>query len=209
MRCVVIDFDGTLASFTNGLEGSIGMFVKQGIPEHIVRENYEEVRDRKGFSINNLYDALSAKGFSLNKDALESEFEESVQRDLTLYPESMEAMENLKKQEIPVVVLTAGEKTTQKRKVAATQILYDELVIVPTAKEKVAALTFLLEKYGKPVVVFDDRADILDLIHEEFKDSSDVVTVWVHRVTSDFPRGKYEHIEIKDLSMESLAKVIS
>lgn len=208
MRCVVIDFDGTLASFLSGPEGFFDIFIRQGVPEHIVKENYEEVRDRKEFSINNLYDALSAKGFSLNKDTLENEFAKWIQRDLVLYPESMEAMENLKKQGIPVIVLTAGEKTIQKRKVALTQIPYDELSIVPTAREKVAAITLLLEKYGKPLAVFDDRADILDLVRESFKDSSGVITVWVHRVSSDFPRGQHEHIEIKDLSAKSLAKVI-
>ncbi|MCH8049043.1 HAD family hydrolase [Patescibacteria group bacterium] len=134
--------------------------------------------------------------------------EEKIKKDLVVYPESIEAMETLKKQGIPTIVLTAGDETAQKRKIALTQIPYDELVIVPTAKGKVVEVSRLLKKYGKPLAVFDDRADILDLIRESFQDSSDVVTVWVHRVNSNFPRGKYEHIEIKDLSEESLAKVI-
>ena len=208
MRCVVIDFDGTLAFFLSGQGGFFDIFIKQGIPEHIVKESYEAVRSNKGVSVENLYDVLSAKGFSLNKDTLESKYEEWIQTDLALYPESMEAMQNLKKQGIPTIVLTAGDETAQKRKIALTQIPYDELVIVPTAKGKVVEVSRLLKKYGKPLAVFDDRADILDLIRESFQDSSDVVTVWVHRVNSNVPEGQYKHIEIKDLREESLAKVI-
>ena len=208
MRCTIIDFDGTLAFFLSGQGGFFDIFIKQGIPEHIVKESYEAVRSNKGVSVENLYDVLNAKGFSLNKDTLESKYEEWIQTDLALYPESMEAMQNLKKQGIPTIVLTAGDETAQKRKIALTQIPYDELVIVPTAKGKVVEVSRLLKKYGKPLAVFDDRADILDLIRESFQDSSDVVTVWVHRVNSNVPEGQYKHIEIKDLSEESLAKVI-
>ena len=209
MRCIVIDFDGTLASFLSGREGFFDIFIKRGVPQHVVKETYEAVRASQGFLIENLYGALRVKGFSLNKDVLESEFEERIQKDLTLYPESMTAMKNWKKQGIPIIILTAGEEATQRQKVAVTQIPYDELCVVPTAKEKVAEVSRLLKKYGKPLLVLDDRADILDLIHEEFKDSSGVRTVWVHRVNSDLPRGKHEHIEIKDLSAESLAHVMS
>jgi len=209
MRCIVIDFDGTLASFLSGREGFFDIFIKRGVPEHVVKESYETVKASKGFSIENLCNMLNAKGFSLNKNVLESEFETWVQKDLALYPDSMMAVKNWKKQGIPIIILTAGEEVMQRRKVALTQIPYDELRVVSTAKEKVAEVLSLLKKYGKPLLVFDDRADILDLIHEEFKDSSDVVTVWVNRINSDFPRGKHEHIEIKDLSAESLAKVIS
>ncbi|MDA1337299.1 MAG: hypothetical protein O3C23_00820 [bacterium] len=209
MSCAVIDFDGTLASFPGGPEEFFSIFEKQGVSKRIVKESYEVVRESKGFSIKNLYDELKGKGFSLDKDILENEFTDRVKRDLSLYKESMEAIENIQKQGMPVVILTAGEEVIQKTKVAITQISYDELIIVPRAKEKVAILTTLLKKYGKPLFVFDNRADILDLMREEFQDSSDVVTAWVHRESSDFPKGQYEHIEVKDLSVNSIARVIT
>ena len=81
MRCAVIDFDGTLAAFTNGPEGFFGIFEKQGVPAKIIKENYDAVRDSKGFSIENLYDALSKKGFSLNKNILGGGCEEWMRSD--------------------------------------------------------------------------------------------------------------------------------
>lgn len=209
MCCIVIDFDGTLASFLSGREGFFDIFIKRGVPENVVKESYETVKASKGFSIESLCNMLNTKGFSLSKDALESDFETWVQKDLALYPDSMMAVKNWKKQGIPIIILTAGEEVTQRQKVAVTQIPYDELCVVPTAKEKVAEVSRLLEKYGKPLLMLDDRADILDMVKEAFGDSSGVSTVWVHRVNSDFPRGKHEHIEIKDLSAESLAQVMS
>tara|TARA_Y100000310_G_C20583848_1_gene764379 strand:- start:4 stop:630 length:627 start_codon:yes stop_codon:yes gene_type:complete len=206
MCCIVVDFDGTLAHFAHGSQGFFKIFTQRRVPESVVQEGYEQLKTTEGFSMQGLT-ALLEKKFSFKKEGTEQEFEEWLQQELVLYPESIEAIQYWKGQNIPVVILTAGQESFQREKVDMMKIPYDKLCIVPSDTEKVVEIKNLMSVYGKPIAVIDDKATILDMIRSEFPDTNEVKTIWIRRSEPSVQKTEYEHMEISDLQKTTLNSI--
>lgn len=217
-RCIVVDFDHTLARLDDpplspGLDypGLFQIFTLRGVPEKVARESYRKVKASNGFSVHHLTRHLSERGgFDLDEVEIQKDFRRYLEEKLLLYPDTLPAVRRWRALGIPVVILTAGEESYQQEKVRATKIPYDDLLIIPRANEKTEFVHALLERYGRPIAVFDDKATELDALRNNGLSQDEVITVRVRRPDSPYydqpPR--HRHIEVAILTDDALVGLL-
>lgn len=211
MKCAIFDFDYTIAHFTGGYDGLFAIFTKKGIPLDIVIASYEKVKAEKGFNIWRLINKISeTTNMDLDNESIEREFMQWLSESLVIYPDSLFAIESFMKKRIPVIILTAGEEEYQRQKISAVGIQYDELIVIPRVNEKITAIRNLLEKYGAPLVIFDDKASELDSLRDQRMDNDKVITVMIRRSDSPYfnQMSRYRHEEADAFTEKIIARFI-
>jgi len=200
--CIAFDFDSTLSRILGGLQGIFAIFIKRDVPKELVKECYEESKKDGGFNIQGLLEKIKLKTQkSFDDNVIFFEFDEWVKSSIALYPESISVISDLKKQKIPVAIVTRGDQSYQKRKIELTRVLYDELYIVSGESGKCKALRELMQKYGNPVLFIDDDPRDLDLIREHGISENEVTTILILRDDNHHQdaHSVHSHLKIKTL----------
>lgn len=204
MKCMGVDFDGTLVHFTDPhYNGLFEIYTRRGIPRGAVERCYGEVKGADGFSPDKLTSRVAeTTGISLDAESISDEYGEWWRTHLIPYEESiLQVTFWMRNCGIPVVIVTAGDAIYQREKVLHARIPHDQLITVPRVNEKAAIMSELLARYGAPIAVFDDKASELDALRDAGLDESCVMTIWIRRPDSRYrdQMPKYRHLTVERL----------
>lgn len=196
VTCIAVDFDGTLAYFRGGYDALFAIFSRRGIDPVVVKECYERTKREFGFSISAMTSVVTQRaGFDLKCEDIMSEFRDWLGLSLVPYPDSVATLTTWQRQRIPVVILTAGNTEYQTQKVQAVRMPHDQFIVVSHEREKPVIVQQLLERYGSPVLLIEDRPSVLDSMRELGPLEHQVITVRLLRKESPYFHDKsmYEH----------------
>ena len=211
ISCICVDFDNTLGHFTHGSRDFFNIFLQRKIPRETLEKVYKETACALGFSFPHFVNFLAdAVGGIPNRENLGIEFEEWLQRELTVYPDSIPACTLWQRHHIPVCIITAGEEQYQKHKVALLHIPHDDVIVVQHVNEKAPATKKLLKRYGRRIVFIDDKESELDQLCDAGIGTDDVLKVHINRPDSPYgdQKSRYEHLEIESLLDPNLATAL-
>ncbi len=199
-KCIAFDFDNTLARATDGYVGLFAVFQKDGMSEDYLKKTYEAVKEASQFSIEKYCDALEADGNHFPRQERQVEAEEWLRESLHVFPETRAVIETIREKGIQVIIVSGGERSYQMKKIAYSEIRYDEVFITHIGN-KADTIQEISGRFASPLVYVDDRPMELDRIRDKMSDET-VLTVWLRR-----PGGKYtndvaehEHIIISNLT---------
>lgn len=200
--CIVCDFDTTLAYFIDYKQRLFRIFTKRKVPPHIVKESYEEIKQKGGFTIQRLQKIIESKVKQrFDPASVALEFSQWLERSLMVYPDTHTVIPRWRDRGIPFIIATVGDQGFQRKKIEASGILFDALYIVDKEGSKTLVLKELLAKYGRPIIFIDDKPSELDSVRSALK-KDDVITVIIRR--PDCPKNKtrslYHHREITTLN---------
>lgn len=208
VTCIAVDFDGTLAYFKGGYDELFAIFSRRGVDPVVVRECYEKTKREFGFSISAMTSVVAGQtGRRFNALEIAAEFRDWLGLSLIPYPDSVATLARWQKQGITVVILTAGNTEYQTQKVQVTHLPHDQLLVVSHECEKPDVVRRLLERYGPPVLLIEDRPSVLDAMREDGLDEDQVITVRLLRAESPYVREHsiYGHRSSNILDEVSLA----
>ncbi len=201
-NCIAIDFDNCLAYYRDKRAGLFRVFTESGVDEPVARRAYDYANDHGGFSLDSVVSILEKEeNTHINRGGLRNRFNSWLSLSIAPYPDVNDFMERAKSLNVPVAVITYGNKDYQKEKIRLTKISCGKLIVTPTVGEKYIALKQLIDLYGVPIAFIDDRRLELDNTREHFGET-EVVTFHVMRVDAPRPKtpAKFKHQEIKTLS---------
>lgn len=196
VACIAVDFDGTLAYFKRGYDDLFAIFGRRGVDPVVVRECYEQTKREFGFSISAMTAVVTSKaGRHFDATGVTAEFRDWLGLSLIPYNDSVVTLTRWKRQGIPVVILTAGNSEYQTQKVQATRMPHDQLIVVSNEREKPGVARRLLEHYGLPVLLIEDRPSVLDAMREHGLTEDKIITVRLLRQESPYVREQsvYRH----------------
>ena len=202
VKCIAIDFDGTLAAFKGGYDGLFAIFSRRGVELAVVKECYEQTKRGCGFLITAMTAVVAGRmGCCFDQQRIECEFKDWLGLSLIPYPDSVVTLAAWQCQGIPVVILTAGNAEYQTQKVQATRMPHDELIVVSHEREKSGVVCRLLECYGPPLILIEDRPSVLDSVRECGFSEDEVFTVRLLRQESPYVRENsvYRHCSYNTL----------
>lgn len=207
VTCVAVDFDGTLAHFKGGYDGLFAIFSRRGVDPAVVRECYEQTKQEVGFSISVMISMVAGRsGCCFDAAGVGAEFRDWLGLSLMPYADSVATLAAWRRQGIPVVILTAGNREYQAQKVQATHMPHDQLIVVSTEHEKPNAVRQLLEQYGAPILLVEDRPSVLDRMRGCSLTEKQLVTVRLLRKESPYCR---ENAACTHQTFETLEDVAS
>lgn len=200
--CIAVDFDGTLAYFRGGYDKLFAIFSRRGVDPVIVKECYEQTKRESGFSISALVSAVTAQSSChFDMGEIESEFRDWLGVSLVPYIDGTTVLGQWRCREVPVVILTAGNTEYQTQKVQAARMPHDQLIVVANEREKPVIVRQLLERYGPPILLIEDRPSVLDSMRESGLLKHQVITVRLLRRESPYVNDKsmYKHYSCNTL----------
>ncbi|MBI2463250.1 MAG: HAD family hydrolase [Candidatus Spechtbacteria bacterium] len=205
VRCIAIDFDNTLAHMDDpGYSGLFAIFTSRGVSLEAVREIYGKVTALVGFTICALIDAIQVAGLLKCDDtiAIEREFDYWLLGHLTCYDDSTSQVNAWLAHGIPVIIVTSGEESYQRKKIEISQIACTDIIVVPPTRKKSHVIRELFGKYGGPIIMIDDKASELDSVREDELSESDVRTIWIKRFDGRHTNqhAQYPHKEVTTLA---------
>lgn len=201
-RCIVLDFDNTIARAGASREWVWKPFGRWGVPRDRARAAYEAVRDTQGFSITKTIRRLQREGFRVPQKAAEQAFWLRFRRELRLYRDTQPFLRAVRARfHLPLMIVTYGDPVYQRAKVRLAGVRADRLILISTSDGKPAAIRKLLREFGAPLLVVDDKASELDRLRRNFS-PREVVTVRILRADSPYrrERGRYAHRTVRTLS---------
>lgn len=199
-KCVVFDFDNTLARATDGYDGLFQVFMQDGLSREYLAALYEKVKEASTFSIINFCDALEKEGKVFDRSLREQEAEVWLKNSLAVYEDAHTVLLFARKKGLHIVIVTAGDPHYQKKKIAYTKIPHEE-VHVTEIGAKLPVVEMLSKKYTPPLIYIDDRPMELDRIRDKLPESR-VLTVWLRRPGAKYAgdRANHTHIIIESLT---------
>lgn len=189
VTCAIVDFDGTLAYFKGGYDDLFAIFSQCGVDSIVVKECYEQTKREFGFSISAMTSVVAQRtGLALRDEDIMNEFRYWLGLSLIPYSDSVATLTQWRRRRIPVVILTAGNVEYQTQKVQATHMPHDQLIVVSHDREKVDTVRRLLNFYGPPVLLIEDRPSVLDAMREHELAEHEIITVRLLRQESPYVR---------------------
>lgn len=204
MPAIVSDFDGTLAYFDDMRDGRYreldAVFLSRAVPEDIIDRAYTLVR-AQGFTFEKYMDCLESMGAVFDQSEAAGACEAWLASHLKVFPDVLEACARWESAGFPLYILTMGEPSFQKQKVALSGIPHTRMLVVSRDEEKVEAVKELAKKERAPVAIFDDKAAVLDMIRRADPEGSVAETFWVIRQESKYHSSKphFPHQRTHDL----------
>jgi len=193
-KCIVIDLDGTLICFKGGYDDLFNIFVRRGVEFDKVRDCYEITKREYGFSVSAMMAVVSEQtGLTLDDKAVRREFVTWLKRSLIVFDDSLVNLRKWKQLRIPIVILTIGDVEYQTQKVRCSQLPHDYLEIVDHRRDKVKVIKRLIDQFGAPVILIDDRPSVLDLMIEGGLTDEQVIRVQLLRQESPYFDEKAEY----------------
>ncbi len=206
IKCIAVDFDGTLANFNGGISnGFHEIFSKRGIAKETVDATRKEIDEKIGFTIEKFVELIKEKSGIKNlpaEESIVSEFRSRL-RFFKAYTETTSSVEEWLRF-VPVVVVTRGNPAYQKEKLDLVNVPANEIFIVEPPQKKSEVLRKLVERYGGPIIFVDDRVSELDDVRRNGLGKKDVITLRMKRSdTIETNKSEYEHKEINSLESVS------
>jgi len=210
VRCIAIDFDYTVAHFSDPAEkGLFDIFRRRGVDEITIIKVYEDVV-RRGFSIDKFAREIETCNADLDLSdmtVIRQEFDVWLKNALELYEDTLPAMEQWRKLGIPIVFVTAGVSEHQLRKITLVGIPYDDVRVVSPPKRKSEVLEQIVDRYGSPVIFIDDKVD--DLQETQKRLDKKVVAVHIYRSDSPYKEKHKDHSGPRILSLAKVNTIIN
>jgi hypothetical protein len=204
---IAVDFDGTIATLSDGDNGSypglLGLFYGLGLDTQELREAYEEAR-AEGFCLERMIQALVARGAhigTLGNLELTRKFIAWVNRSLRVYSDAQAALSRWAKDGREVVIVTMGENDFQNQKVSTANVPHAAVFTTRRDEDKAFLLQRLNEAYGR-VLIVDDKAAVLDAVRDVDPTGEQLVTVRIIREDGKYAnqQARHNHIVVSALT---------
>lgn len=212
MPVIAIDFDATIA-YLKDLEG--GRYAKlyavltgRGVSKDAAERAYRAAH-ANGFTFAGYVDAALAQGSSFDRTAALAECEDWLAEHLAVFPDVPEALASWQEKGYPIYILTTGNPDFQKQKIDLCHIPYTGVLFVATDEEKPVQVRELHARHGATVMVFDDKASVLDMVRERDPSAEFAKTFLVVREESKYrtQKARFPHqrvSDLRDISFESM-----
>ena len=208
-KCLVFDFDYTLAFFRDGL-GFLELFVSAGMRRQEVDSLFTEiVQSPEGFTIRRMLDAASSVDSFDQRERLRIAYAFRIwlERSLELYPDVLRCIEWALTAGIPWVIVTAGDDSYQRQKISAlglAGLVPADVFVTPPAHGKAEALRELIARFGRPIWFVDDSPHELDRVRAAGLSQDDVATFLLVRSDSLYTQVSPRHPHTSITSLDEL-----
>lgn len=172
---MILDFDHTLFQTSAFRDDLKELFLKHGVTEDdYVAAEGEAIRGAQG----NYYDytvqlhvqTLEKKGYTISKKEIVNEVDELLKNNMYVYDDTIFFLQELKKNDESIILLTAGNESFQMDKIRSINIqdYFDEIVCVRGEKEKYVEsvytptepIFFINDSLKENVAVKNQRDDV-------------------------------------------------
>ncbi len=178
-QCIALDFDDTLAYFSDKREGLWQIFRDLGFSDAQIQEAYEMSRKQYGHLGSSLIEELSKiKDVREMEPAVIEKVNEWAQTEVRLFDDVMPVIAKLEK-DYATVIVTAGFTGLQKIKLMATPL--KALKVIVTEGSKVTAIKELLERFGSPILFVDDKPSVFEDLVKNGITQEEVTMVQISR----------------------------
>jgi FMN phosphatase YigB (HAD superfamily) len=194
MHIRVLDFDFTLAHFTDGVESLCEIFSAYGVAADVAHQGWLEA-EQLGFTIDVCRNAVERIiGKSLPKDDIAALFRQWLRANLSLYEDS-QAVINRWNQNDMIWILTFGNREYQFQKISSVDILFHQVVVTTEPNTKFRFIQRLVQKSRYPIMFVDDKPSELDAVRDAGLGNSQIETVLIRRSDSPYfeVKPRYPH----------------
>lgn len=200
IRCIALDFDYTISHFTDNLDGLFDIVVRHGIDSKHARDIFTTVVENTGFTFEKYFEALQETGLVLPRlSILRPEFDAWLSRSLVLYEDSLATLQKWRNK-APIIIVTSGNPSFQKEKIAASNIPIDLAKYVKPPQQKIHALKDIIITHGAPIIFADDNPRELDAVYQSHMES-DIITIRMLRLDTPYETvaSQYPHTVVRSL----------
>ncbi|PJA89587.1 MAG: hypothetical protein CO137_03510 [Candidatus Magasanikbacteria bacterium CG_4_9_14_3_um_filter_32_9] len=193
--CLLFDLDGTLVTFKDKKQGLWNIFLKKGISDEIIKENYQKVIN-SAFNLEKFLDSFE----NLEKTGIIIEMQNWLNKNIILYPDAS----FIKNKGFSFILFTFGDIKYQLEKINAVEIKPDLFLFsekfpkIHTIKSFITSLAPKIKKNG-PIIFIDNSFLELDAVRDEGYSENKIITIWLNRNKSN-DKPKYKHLEINSLN---------
>lgn len=158
---LVLDLDYTLAYYKDEMEELFEILSDFKFSEEQVLKALSEA-EKENFSFVNFYRILVENtGIEANKGLFFNSMQDWFKRNYVLYDDACWFLSHFK--QMTVVIVTAGDKAFQKKKIKHLGFIPNDVVVVPMGMRKLDALKDLQKQYGRNIVFVDDNPNEFDV----------------------------------------------
>lgn len=159
---LVLDLDYTLAYYKDEMEELFEILSDFKFSEEQVLKALSE-SEKENFSFISFYRILvESTGIEANKDLFFSSMQDWFRRNYILYDDARWFLSRCLKQ-VTVVIVTAGDKAFQKKKIKHLGFIPNDVVVVPMGMRKLDTLRGLQKQYGRNIIFVDDNPNEFDV----------------------------------------------
>ncbi len=197
---IACDFDFTLARFVTGIETLLNIITCHGVSEYHARAAWQQA-ESEGFTVDRLHRwAEYYCRRPLPQEQIRVEFAAWLRVSLALYPDVPDSLRQWLAINIPMTIVTFGDRDYQRQKIAMLRLDQHDVVFVSQPEAKWFELEKLVRTYGSPIIFVDDNVHELDKIYEHGLQRY-VTTIWLRRFDSPYAaaKAKFDHHEVDTL----------